>query len=140
MDASVLMPHTEGVAPDPESVEAINRALTAVPSAALLRYTPDEGPRRVAAAHPLTQIVAYAIAQIGEDAAALLTGPTRIESRYVRPNRVTGLWSEPMRGGSGAPLGAAPGSGRTVPTPANEKRLLKERKSRQLQGNPSESA
>jgi predicted RNA-binding Zn ribbon-like protein len=69
-----LMTHTQGLAPDPESLEGINRALTAVPSAALLRYKPDEGLRRVAS-HPVTQLVAHAMAQIAEDAAALLTGP-----------------------------------------------------------------
>lgn len=70
----VLMSHAEGVAPDPESLDALNRALAAVPSAALLRYRPDEGLRRVAS-HPLTQLVDHAMAQIAEDAAALLTGP-----------------------------------------------------------------
>lgn len=71
---AVLTSHTEGMAPDLACLEGINQALTAVPSAALLRYEPDEGLRRVAS-HPLTQLVAHAMAQIAEDAAALLTGP-----------------------------------------------------------------
>ncbi|WP_427017304.1 CGNR zinc finger domain-containing protein [Pseudarthrobacter sp. P1] len=70
----VLDSHTEGLAPDPGSLDGINRALTAVPSAALLRYGPDEGLLRVPG-HPLTQLVDHAMAQIAEDAAALLTGP-----------------------------------------------------------------
>lgn len=71
---AVLTSHTEGIAPGLESLEGVNQVLTAVPSAALLRYEPDEGLRRVAS-HPLTQLVAHAMAQIAEDAAALLTGP-----------------------------------------------------------------
>ena len=70
----VLMSHTEGMAPDPGSLEGLNRALTAVPSTALLRYSPDEGLCRVPG-HPVTQLVDHAMAQIAEDAAALLTGP-----------------------------------------------------------------
>jgi predicted RNA-binding Zn ribbon-like protein len=70
---AVLLAHAEGAAPDPDSLEGINRALSAVPSAALLRYSPDEGLNRVAS-HPLTLIVDHAMAQIAEDAAALLTG------------------------------------------------------------------
>ncbi|ALV43364.1 hypothetical protein AU252_21155 [Pseudarthrobacter sulfonivorans] len=71
---AVLTSHTEGLAPGLESLEGVNQALTAVPTAAPLRYEPDEGLRRVAS-HPLTQLVAHAMAQIAEDAAALLTGP-----------------------------------------------------------------
>ncbi|MHA7292183.1 CGNR zinc finger domain-containing protein [Arthrobacter sp. MDT3-24] len=71
---AVLASHTEGLAPGLESLEGVNQALTAVPTAAPLRYEPDEGLRRVAS-HPLTQLVAHAMAQIAEDAAALLTGP-----------------------------------------------------------------
>ncbi len=71
---AVLAAHAEGVAPDPGSLEGLNRALSAVPSAALLQYVPGGGLSRVAN-HPLTQIVDHAMAQIAEDAAALLTGP-----------------------------------------------------------------
>lgn len=70
----VLESHTDGVAPDPGTLEGLNRALTAVPSSALLRYDPDEGLLRVSS-HPITQLVDHAMAQIAEDAAALLTGP-----------------------------------------------------------------
>lgn len=69
----VLESHAEGVAPDPEALEVLNRALTTVPSAALLRYDPDEGLQRVSS-HPITQLVDHAMAHIAEDAAALLTG------------------------------------------------------------------
>lgn len=69
----VLESHTKGVAPDPKSLDGINRALTAVPSAALLRYDPDEGLFRVPG-HPVTQLVDHAMANITEDAASLLTG------------------------------------------------------------------
>ena len=44
------------------------------PSAALLRYDAHEGLSRVAS-HPVMQLVDHAMAQIAEDAAALLTGP-----------------------------------------------------------------
>lgn len=69
----VLTSHTAGVAPDLRALEAVNRALTAVPSAALLRYDPGEGLLRVSS-HPVTQLVDHAMAHIAEDAAALLTG------------------------------------------------------------------
>lgn len=66
--------HVEGVAPGPGALEGLNRALTAVPSAALLHYDLDKGLLRVPS-HPLTQLVDHAMAHIAEDAAALLTGP-----------------------------------------------------------------
>lgn len=69
----VLESRSEGVAPDPGTLEGINRALTAVPSAALLKYDPNKGLLRVAN-HPTTQLVNHAMAHIAEDAAALLTG------------------------------------------------------------------
>ena len=69
----VLESRTEGLAPDPGSLDGINRALTAVPSAALLRFDPDDGLLRVPS-HPMTQVVDHAMAQIAENAAALLTG------------------------------------------------------------------
>ena len=70
----VLRSHTEGIAPDPAALAGLNHALTAVPSAAPLRYSPEEGLTR-GRTHPLSRIVAHATAQIAEDAAALLTGP-----------------------------------------------------------------
>ncbi len=70
----LLESHTLGVAPDPASLDAINGALTAVPSAALLSYHPGEGLARVSN-HPVTQLVDHAMAAITEDAASLLTGP-----------------------------------------------------------------
>ena len=70
---AMLMSHAEGATPNPESLESLNRALAAVPSAALLQYIPDDGLSRVAN-HPLTQLVDHAMAKIAEDAAALLTG------------------------------------------------------------------
>lgn len=69
-----LMAHTEGIEPAPGALEGLNRALTAVPSAALLQYEPGQGLVRVPG-HPTTQLVDHAMAQIAEDAAALLTGP-----------------------------------------------------------------
>ncbi|MEO6531430.1 MAG: CGNR zinc finger domain-containing protein [Specibacter sp.] len=70
----VLRAHIEGTVPAPEALEGLNHALTAVPSAALLHYSPEVGLRR-GHGHPLTQIVDHAMAQIAEDAAGLLTGP-----------------------------------------------------------------
>lgn len=69
----VLESCSEGVAPDLGALEGINRALTAVPSAAVVQYDPDEGFLRVSN-HPTTQLVDYAMAHIAEDVAALLTG------------------------------------------------------------------
>lgn len=70
----LLESHAEGVAPDPGTLESLNLALTAVPNAALLQYDSGTGLLRVSS-HPTTQLVAHAMAQIAEDAAALLTGP-----------------------------------------------------------------
>lgn len=63
----------EGVAPSAEVLEEVNRALTRVPSALLLRHDGDRGLHRVTA-HPVTKLVEHAMAQIAEDGAALLTG------------------------------------------------------------------
>lgn len=63
----------EGVAPSAEILDGLNRALTRVPSAQLVQYDGDRGLHRVAA-HPVTRLVEHAMAQIAEDAAALLTG------------------------------------------------------------------
>lgn len=70
----ILGSHTAGSAPAPSALEGLNRALTAVPSAAPLHYSPGAGLERVHT-HPLSRIVAHAMAQIAEDAAGLLTGP-----------------------------------------------------------------
>ncbi|MBD7996195.1 ABATE domain-containing protein [Arthrobacter sp. Sa2CUA1] len=70
----ILRSHTECTAPAPEALAGLNHALTAVPSAAPLHYSPGAGLSRVPS-HPVSQIVAHAMAQIAEDAAALLTGP-----------------------------------------------------------------
>lgn len=64
--------HVEGRAPDETTLDRINRALTRVPSAPLLRHDPHEGLHR-APEHPATQVVEHAMAQIAEDAAELLT-------------------------------------------------------------------
>lgn len=70
----VLGSHSEGIAPDSGALDAINRALTTVPSAALLRHVSNGSFLRVPS-HPTTQLVDHAMAHIAEDAAALLTGP-----------------------------------------------------------------
>ncbi|MGP9503918.1 CGNR zinc finger domain-containing protein [Specibacter sp. AOP5-B1-6] len=70
----VLESHTQGEVPNAGSLGGINRALTAVPNAALLQYDTDKGLLRVPS-HPTTQLVNHAMAQIAEDAAAVLTGP-----------------------------------------------------------------
>lgn len=82
----VLLSHTQGAAPAPEALAGLNHALTAVPSAAPLHFSPGAGLRRVPG-HPLTQIVDHAMAQIAEDAAGLLTGPdaARIASCAAAP-------------------------------------------------------
>ena len=82
----VLRSHTEGATPAPDALAGLNQALTAVPSAALLHYSPETGLSRVPS-HPLTQIVDHAMAQIAEDAAGLLTGPDaqRIASCAATP-------------------------------------------------------
>ncbi|WP_203230983.1 CGNR zinc finger domain-containing protein [Nocardioides caldifontis] len=58
----------------PESLEAVNAALTSVPSASLLQYDEERRWHR-AAAHPVTQLVDRALAVIAADLADLLTGP-----------------------------------------------------------------
>ncbi|MFE6281806.1 ABATE domain-containing protein [Streptomyces sp. NPDC057877] len=63
----------ERVAP-PESLRAVNDALTRVPTAPLLTWDTDHGPRRVQL-HPTDQAVDHALATLAADAADLLTGP-----------------------------------------------------------------
>lgn len=70
---AVFTAHVEDRAPDPSVLDRINRALTRVPSAPLLRYDPHDGLHR-SPDHPATQVVEHAMAQIAEDAAELLTG------------------------------------------------------------------
>ncbi|MBQ1092992.1 ABATE domain-containing protein [Streptomyces sp. B93] len=61
------------VAPS-ESLRAVNDALTRVPTAPLLTWDADSGPRRVQL-HPTDQAVDHALATLAADAADLLTGP-----------------------------------------------------------------
>lgn len=70
---ALLVARADGIAPDAEILEDINRALTRVPSAHLLHHDPDRGLYR-APVHPVTQFVEHAMALIAEDAAAVLTG------------------------------------------------------------------
>lgn len=70
---AVFTTQVDGSAPDPQALDGLNRALTTVASAPLLRYEPQEGLHR-APQHPVTQLVEHAMAQIAEDAASLLTG------------------------------------------------------------------
>ncbi len=58
----------------PAAVEALNDALTRVPTASLLHWDPIGGPYR-AVSHPATQIVDHALAVLAADAAELLTTP-----------------------------------------------------------------
>jgi len=55
------------------AVDAVNDAMTQVPTAALLRWDSGLGLHR-RAAHPTTQIVEHALAVLAADAAELLTG------------------------------------------------------------------
>lgn len=70
---SVFAAHVRGHTPPESAVDGVNRALTKVPSAPLLRYDSNHGFHRVPE-HPVTQLVEHAMAQVAEDAAALLTG------------------------------------------------------------------
>lgn len=71
---NVLSAQAEGHAPSSGSMDGINHALTAVASAALLHYDSNDGLIRTPS-HPVSQLVAHAMAHIAEDAAALVTGP-----------------------------------------------------------------
>ncbi|WP_411733575.1 CGNR zinc finger domain-containing protein [Paeniglutamicibacter sp.] len=70
---AVFTAHVDGAAPDPQALASVNRALVKVPSAPVLQYESTEGLRRVPRP-PVTQLVEHAMAQIAEDASALLTG------------------------------------------------------------------
>ncbi|WP_414939038.1 CGNR zinc finger domain-containing protein [Amycolatopsis sp. cmx-11-51] len=61
--------------PAPQSaLNAVNDALSKVPTAELLHWDPIRGLYR-AASHPITQIVEHALATLAANAADLLTGP-----------------------------------------------------------------
>ncbi|MGW0826832.1 ABATE domain-containing protein [Streptomyces sp. NPDC002845] len=64
----------DGGTPPRESLQAVNEALTAVPTAPLLAWDGAQGLRRVHA-HPTDQAVNHALATLAADAADLLTGP-----------------------------------------------------------------
>ncbi|GAA1483826.1 CGNR zinc finger domain-containing protein [Brachybacterium fresconis] len=63
----------DGTPPERSVLEHVNRTLTRVPSAPLLHHDANRGLYR-APGHPVTQLVEHSMAQIVEDAAALLTG------------------------------------------------------------------
>ncbi|KOX13950.1 ABATE domain-containing protein [Nocardiopsis sp. NRRL B-16309] len=71
---TLIAARIEGAPADPEAVDALNDALTRVPTASLLHWDPVGGPYR-AASHPATQIVDHALALLAADAAELLTAP-----------------------------------------------------------------
>ncbi|GGW62118.1 hypothetical protein GCM10010381_54010 [Streptomyces xantholiticus] len=58
----------------PAALDAVNDALTRVPTAPLLQWDDRTGPYR-AAPHPTSQIVDHALAALAADAADLLTSP-----------------------------------------------------------------
>ncbi|MER7672951.1 ABATE domain-containing protein [Kitasatospora sp. NPDC096128] len=70
----LLAARVDGAVPPPEAVDALNSALTATSSAALLRWEEPHGPYR-ALAHPADRVAVHAMAVIAADAAELLTGP-----------------------------------------------------------------
>jgi predicted RNA-binding Zn ribbon-like protein len=70
---ALLEARVEDRTPPADSLDAINAALTSVPSASLLHYDDDRRWHR-AAAHPVTQLVDRALAVITADLADLLTG------------------------------------------------------------------
>ncbi|WP_070161910.1 CGNR zinc finger domain-containing protein [Nesterenkonia sp. PF2B19] len=69
----LFIAHVTGGIPSPESIDAVNRALTSAPGALLLRFDPRERFSR-GVDHPATQVVEHVMAVIAEDAAALLAG------------------------------------------------------------------
>ncbi|CCG02574.1 CGNR zinc finger domain-containing protein [Blastococcus saxobsidens] len=72
---SLFAAHVAGTTPPQHALDAVNRTLTKVPSAPLLRYHPTTGLWREPE-HPVTQLVEHAMAQVAEDAAGLLTSST----------------------------------------------------------------
>ncbi|MFJ5643708.1 CGNR zinc finger domain-containing protein [Streptomyces sp. NPDC093223] len=71
---SLFAARAEGLPALPAAVDAVNDAMTRVPTAALLRWDDRTGPYR-AAVHPTTAIVDHALATLAADASDLLTGP-----------------------------------------------------------------
>ncbi|MER6464597.1 CGNR zinc finger domain-containing protein [Streptomyces sp. NPDC001288] len=71
---SLFAARAEGLPALPAAVDAVNDAMTRVPTAPLLRWDDRTGPYR-AAVHPTTAIVDHALATLAADASDLLTGP-----------------------------------------------------------------
>ncbi|MBT2485290.1 MULTISPECIES: ABATE domain-containing protein [unclassified Microbacterium] len=65
--------HAQGDVPAADAVDELNRALTAVPGALLLRFEPTSGFTR-SPDHPTTQVIEHVMALIADDAASLLSG------------------------------------------------------------------
>lgn len=70
----LLASRVEGRPAPADALAAVNEALTLVPAALLLHWSPERGLYR-STAHPTTQIVEHALAALAADAADLLTGP-----------------------------------------------------------------
>jgi predicted RNA-binding Zn ribbon-like protein len=71
---ALLTAVTQGDPAPQRAVEAINNALTAVPTAELLSWNPELGLHR-RRLHPVDQATDHLLAEIAGDAAGLLTGP-----------------------------------------------------------------
>ncbi|MCX4746358.1 ABATE domain-containing protein [Kitasatospora sp. NBC_01287] len=71
---ALLASRTTGTPAPPESLCAVNTALTTAPSAALLHWDSTQGLHR-APVHPADRVAEHAMAVIAADAAELLTGP-----------------------------------------------------------------
>ncbi|MEG8277591.1 CGNR zinc finger domain-containing protein [Streptomyces sp. AHA2] len=71
---SLFAARAEGLPALPAAVDAVNDAMTRVPTAPLLRWDDRTGPYRTAP-HPTTAIVDLAVATLAADAADLLTSP-----------------------------------------------------------------
>ncbi|WP_245580280.1 ABATE domain-containing protein [Arthrobacter castelli] len=71
---ALLAARADNQAPSETDLQAVNEALTTVPSASLLHWNDDDGLHRVAE-HPATQVVEHAMAALAADLADLLTGP-----------------------------------------------------------------
>lgn len=70
----IFAAHAQGDVPAADAVDELNRALTAVPGALLLRFEPTRGFTR-SPDHPTTQVIEHVMALIADDAASLLSGP-----------------------------------------------------------------
>lgn len=71
---ALLAARADGHKPSNTDLQAVNEALTTVPSASLLHWSDGDGLQRVAE-HPATQVVEHAMAGLAADLADLLTGP-----------------------------------------------------------------